>query len=232
MTLGEKIREIRKKKKMTMAELGKKIGVSVQAISQYELNKRDIGIELTKNIADALGVDLDDLVEDESSIKKIQKEINKLKSTIFDLKIKREAQSNLYDSLLSESIDDPENEVIKKKLMIAEEECNKIDDFILSFERSLKTTEERLSRYQITVGTYKEFGDYYTDEKKMEGVKKLLDEIISATNDENRRNELLISFHKLNDTGKKEAIKRVNELTQIDVYTREETIIINSDEAE
>lgn len=63
MKTGEKIREIRKQQKLSMKELGKRIGLSEQAISQYERGVRNISLEVLYAIANALNVSIEDLTQ-------------------------------------------------------------------------------------------------------------------------------------------------------------------------
>ncbi|WP_338595600.1 helix-turn-helix transcriptional regulator [Clostridium baratii] len=58
MELGSIIREHRKKAKLTLKELANSTGVSEQAISQYERNKRTPSTTTIKKIGEVLGVDL------------------------------------------------------------------------------------------------------------------------------------------------------------------------------
>lgn len=63
MTVGKNIRKMRKRKGMTQAELGKKIGVSYQQIGQYENGKRNPKLQTIAKIADALDVLPRDLID-------------------------------------------------------------------------------------------------------------------------------------------------------------------------
>lgn len=56
MTIGEKIRKIRKENGLTQKQLGEKLGVSYQMIAQYENGKRNPKIDTIEKIADALEV--------------------------------------------------------------------------------------------------------------------------------------------------------------------------------
>ena len=58
MTIGEKIKIIRKKNRLTQKELGDKLGVSYQMIAQYENGKRNPKIETVQKIADALDMSI------------------------------------------------------------------------------------------------------------------------------------------------------------------------------
>ena len=51
MKTGELIRKYRKKKQLTMKQLGEKIDVSEQAISQYERGLRNVNLETLIKIA-------------------------------------------------------------------------------------------------------------------------------------------------------------------------------------
>lgn len=58
MNTGNKIREIRKNKGLSMKVLGQMIGVSEQAISQYERGLRNINLETLFKISNALNIPL------------------------------------------------------------------------------------------------------------------------------------------------------------------------------
>lgn len=62
MSIGETIRKIRKEKGMTQKELAKKLGTTPQNIAQYETGKRNAKQETLQKIADALEVDVCELI--------------------------------------------------------------------------------------------------------------------------------------------------------------------------
>ena len=61
--VSEKIRELRLKKKMTLKDLGKKTELSVGFLSQIERGISSMTLVTLRKIADALEVDLKDLVD-------------------------------------------------------------------------------------------------------------------------------------------------------------------------
>ena len=63
MKVGVRIRTVRKEKKITQVELGKKLGVSGSMIAQYETGVRNPKLDTIGKIADALGVSLNYLME-------------------------------------------------------------------------------------------------------------------------------------------------------------------------
>lgn len=62
MTIGEIIRARRKACGISMAELGRRIGVTAAAISRYELGQRELTLDTIQAIADALNVHIFDLL--------------------------------------------------------------------------------------------------------------------------------------------------------------------------
>lgn len=61
MTIGKKIKKLRKKNKYTQGKLAKKIGVSINSISFWELDKFEPTILNCISLADVFGVTLDEL---------------------------------------------------------------------------------------------------------------------------------------------------------------------------
>jgi transcriptional regulator with XRE-family HTH domain len=62
-----KLKELRTAKKMSQGELSEKSGISIRVLQNYEQGVRDlngIGIKRAKPLADALGVRIEDLIED------------------------------------------------------------------------------------------------------------------------------------------------------------------------
>lgn len=62
MTVGEKIKAIRKEKGLSQKEVAEKLGVSQANYSQYEICKRNAKIETLERIANALEVPVENLI--------------------------------------------------------------------------------------------------------------------------------------------------------------------------
>ena len=62
MILGEHIASLRRKKKLSQAELGKRAGTSGDLIGKYERNETKPSIEVVIKIADILEISIDYLV--------------------------------------------------------------------------------------------------------------------------------------------------------------------------
>ncbi len=62
MTLGQQITKLRKQKKLSQNDLGKKVGTSGDIIGRYERDEVKPSIEVAAKIADILEVSLDFLI--------------------------------------------------------------------------------------------------------------------------------------------------------------------------
>ena len=78
MNICENIRKIRKQKGLTLKQLGSKIGVSEQAVGQYERGDRKLKAEMLPKIAAALDVDILELTTTSNIIKELDLNINKV----------------------------------------------------------------------------------------------------------------------------------------------------------
>jgi transcriptional regulator with XRE-family HTH domain len=63
MLTGKKLRAIRALRNMTQAELAAKAGVSPTAIAEYEQDKRDLRADTIRKLCDALGVQVQYIVD-------------------------------------------------------------------------------------------------------------------------------------------------------------------------
>ena len=64
MTLPENLRRIRKARSMTQTELAERVGVLQKDISRYERGQHVPSIQMLKDIAEVLGVTVNDLIEE------------------------------------------------------------------------------------------------------------------------------------------------------------------------
>ena len=83
MYFGERLTQVRKRKNLSQADIGKKIGINGDAYGRYERNEVRPTIEMALKIAQALDVSLDyltgstDLELDKNAVNRIQ-ELSKL----------------------------------------------------------------------------------------------------------------------------------------------------------
>lgn len=83
MTFGERLTRVRKRKSLSQADIGKKIGINGDAYGRYERNEVKPTIEMAVKIAQALEVSLDyltgnsDVELDKATLDRVQ-EVTKL----------------------------------------------------------------------------------------------------------------------------------------------------------
>ena len=86
MTIGERIREIRKANGLSQEEFGKIFHVTRQAVSNWETGKNYPDMELIVEISKRFGVSLDDFIkEDDTFIRKtdeVRREVSKLRKVM------------------------------------------------------------------------------------------------------------------------------------------------------
>ena len=109
--IGENIRKIRKSKKMTMKELGEKIGVSEQAIGNYERGDREPTIDVLIKISDALEVSLFDILGDKIDKKQVALLVNYLNKTNEEMRNTYEKQIEINKKINSCYV--KENKILK-----------------------------------------------------------------------------------------------------------------------
>ena len=73
------LRDIRKRRKMTMKELGEKVGVTESAIQQYEVQKRKPDYELLLKLSEALECTVDDLLHGQSEVESLPDDLEDLR---------------------------------------------------------------------------------------------------------------------------------------------------------
>ena len=116
MTVGERIREMRKNSHLTQGELGKKVGCSAMDIARYERGERRITTELLLRLSDALSVPVPYFLQDtptqtqeaepkpeEAHHQKITKDFRRqLLFTAFEFAAMLRCASKLLDDILKE----------------------------------------------------------------------------------------------------------------------------------
>lgn len=67
-SIGERIRQERKKQGLTMAQLGENMGISGSLVGRYERGEENPKVKTIERFADALGVEFRDLISDENQL--------------------------------------------------------------------------------------------------------------------------------------------------------------------
>lgn len=69
MTIGQRIRELRRKKNWTQKELGAKLGINWTNVTRYEKDKIKPSVKMLRKFSDAFEVPVDKLIYDEAETK-------------------------------------------------------------------------------------------------------------------------------------------------------------------
>lgn len=183
MNFGESIKKIRKEKGLTQKQLGEKLGISQAAIGQFESNKANPQMETIRKIADALEVELWEIVE--------------------------------LDQM------DLETRIQQIKKMVAQLTPEALEKFEELFIEDLNRNQESVKKEQDEAAK-KAHAEVDAQEKVHELFDSIFEDAVGGKRESTavQVHEILTSYNQLNDVGREEAIKRVNELTEIPKYTK------------
>lgn len=119
--LGDKIKTLRKERRITQQELGRNVGLSTSSIGMIESDKQGASSEKLKEIADFFGVTVDYLLSEDEEISKNKPEIqvpeeysSKYKVTSRDKKQYLEEMKKANEAFF---MDDEFNEEAKKEML-------------------------------------------------------------------------------------------------------------------
>lgn len=103
--VGKKIREIRKQKNMTLEELGEKLGKTKSYISKLERSVKPISLENLQLIANALDVEVEDLISDKQKVENPLSEDQDWYFVIQELKKRGISPGDLFLKIAQEAIE-------------------------------------------------------------------------------------------------------------------------------
>lgn len=207
MTTGQLIKAARKNAGMTQTELAKKLNIPFQSVSQWERDLRNPKYDTLKRIAAALNIPIHELISDEPGILDplLPSGLHGLRAD--ELKVDEDTLCYMLDQMI-------DVEQINPKL----------------YQR-LKTVLYFLAVSSGLDHILAYYGDIYDDgeidlsspkakeiiEKKTSDAKFLI-----AVKEGEFHTRMNTAFQKLNFVGRQEAAKRVEELTEIPRYCRQE----------
>lgn len=113
MNIGNKIRELRKKRGLTQEQLSAAMGVSFQAVSKWENNITLPDITLMPSLAGYFGISMDELFD--FSLAEIEKDVEKIAEEAYKY---RESEPNKSRKILEEGLlKYPDNEILLNNLL-------------------------------------------------------------------------------------------------------------------
>lgn len=177
MSIGENIKRIRTEKKMTQKELGEKLGgISQQQIGRWENGNAKPKIDTIQKIAQALGVYLGDIYEDD----------NLPNSKTFESFYQQVKQENIPREVKQQKILDYASNILYQELKFENQNITQLNQNTLFYSELIKRDLALLNE---------------TGQKKVADYTKDLSQIPEY---------------------QKEAVKRVEGLTEIPRYTKKE----------
>lgn len=216
MTIGVKIKKLRKYAGLTQRSLGELSGTSETTIKQYELGKRQPRIEQIKKIAKVFDFPLYLLLDDNFELENVA------------LEMKRARPVNSYEMAeppkpftgpLSQYKNNDNSLYIDPDLQKLYEIARQ-----KAHNREKLTDEEE----QILIGIPGKMRNKYDDPLSFENSYSFAsseEEYEALLQQRQKQGEdfLLSNYRKLNETGQAEARKRVNELTEVPRYINPDT---------
>ncbi len=208
MTIGERIKKIRQENGLSQKELGKKLNVSQQMIGQWETGKSNPKIETLRRIADTLEIGLWEIVElDQMDLNTRIQEIKKMISQLTPEGLKE------FDRLTTEALNENQESIQKKQ----EEAVQKAPKFFTRDEKGNIIKDKKAPKFTTTSRSHAQTEAY-------ELFHSLLSEewVMSQEQETTavQSKEMLRAYSRLNNAGRKEAVKRINELAEIPRYTK------------
>lgn len=236
----EKIRQIRKEKEMTQQELAQKIGVKRAVISKYESGSIEPSLTQLQKIADALEVPLANLLLEDNAVSyvgnipAIDVPIY-LKRIPYEVKWLAEVMSTTPEviQIINDFGADYEREILAATLyygMVNVEDLRKqkaqqeeaYDRFYRTYNTAL-SEQEREAAWQCCQKYSRksqELGREITEQERLSEQRKKLVQRYEGKVQNTVDSRLVAAFRALNDTGREEAIKRVQELGEIERYRK------------
>jgi transcriptional regulator with XRE-family HTH domain len=137
------LRLLRKKNKLTLEELGKELGISKSAISDYENGNTFPSLDVTKNICNFFGINIDDMQNSDFSeltLEEIQNSRNNPvpKVVSFDISTTQK-QLEFQNKLLSQQV-----EGLQIQLQLVKQLTESKSSEIKSLQIQIRLLEEKL----------------------------------------------------------------------------------------
>lgn len=185
MSIGERIKRARENAGLTQVELGEKIGITGVAIMRYEKGKRQPSLEQLHRIADALKIDIYDLIDSGFGALDAVLSPNMQGVNLDHAKVDSKFLSVLLSNLSKLNRNSPVY-MRSRNAIYALAESSGLSDMAVNYIAELEGQSEQSAAY-------------------FSGTQKLIE-----------------AYNQLNTAGQQEAVKRVEELTEIPRYRRQD----------
>ena len=210
MTIGVKIKKLRKYAGLTQRSLGELSGTSETTIKQYELGKRQPRIEQLKKIAKVFDFPLYLLLDDNFELENAELEMKRARPF---KSYEMTEPPKPFTAPLSQTHNEENGIYVDPNLQKLYE---------VAIEKAVRHEELTEEEEQVIIGIpgqLRHKGDSYEDSYSFASSEEELNKILKQR--QKQREELLLNdYRKLNELGQLEAKKRVSELTELPRYTK------------
>ena len=191
-TIGQRIREERKRQGLTMAQLGEKMGISGSLVGRYERNEENPKIETVERFANALGVLVSSLYSDPEEAYDVEYRLINSNSESFQARILRAIED------LSAELD---YEIYVRGASTADDRKKLRDEYLPRIANA----------YNIPEETFKSFYNNFLERWFDYGV-------IASDSFFEAEQKAVFFMRMLNETGQEAALRHLEELAQIPAY--------------
>ncbi len=172
MKIGNKIKELRKKRGMTQEQLANSIGISFQAVSKWETNIALPDIALIPTLASLFGVSIDELFD--FSLKEMELDVERIHTHAYEF---RESDPQKSREILEEGLKKyPENDILLNNLLYVINYTENPDETIKVASALVEKTSMDDVRYdalRFLAYAYKAKGDLQSAEAAIEQIPEI-----------------------------------------------------------
>lgn len=169
MKIGNKIKELRKKRGITQEHLADAIGISFQAVSKWENNVALPDITLMPLLANFFGVSMDELFD--FSLDEMKKEIEKIVDKAYKY---RESNPEKSRKILEEGLKKfPENDIILNNLLYVMPDADETIEIASKLIEKTSDNEIKYDALRFLAYAYKKKGDLESAEAAIEQIPEI-----------------------------------------------------------
>ena len=172
LTIGNKIKTLRKQRGITQEQLAQSLGISFQAVSKWENNIALPDITLAPALASYFGVTMDELFE--YNLKQTQQKIEEICDAAY---VYRESDPQKSRAVLEEGLKAyPDNDILLNNLLYVMDYAHDPDEVIRTASRLIDVTtfaDVRYDALRCMARAYKEKGDLESAEAAIEQIPEI-----------------------------------------------------------
>ncbi len=169
MKIGNKIKELRKKRGITQEQLADAIGISFQAVSKWENNIALPDITLVPLLANYFGVTIDELFD--FSLVEMKKKVEKIVDDAYKY---RESDYEKSRKILEDGLKlYPENDILLNNLLYVVIEPDETIDIASKLIEKTRSDEVKYDALRFLAYAYKKKGDLKSAESAIEQIPEI-----------------------------------------------------------